>query len=369
MTISRILSADSHVVEPADLWTQRVERAYRDRAPHVVKEVSGIEGDWFILEGLRPFPVAGFGVAGVDPKDYGEKMMGGYAQVRPASYDPAARLEDQKVDGVAGEFIYPSVGMLLYGLTDAGLRAACFRAYNDWIAEYCRYAPDRLAGSAMIPQDDLTTAVSEVKRAADLGLRGGMIWGQPPADRPYDDPSWDPLWAAAQDAGLPLSLHILTGHGGSGVGEGSLMKSYPSMPHAMERSLSDLIFGGALERFPKLDIVSAENDVGWIPHFLQRLDHSYEKYRYLEGTTVISEKPSSYFRRQIHATFQDDRIGVLLREFVGVDCLMWASDFPHSDSTWPHSREVIERDFESVPEDEVAKIVAGNCAALYGLGS
>jgi predicted TIM-barrel fold metal-dependent hydrolase len=178
---------------------------------------------------------------------------------------------------------------------------------------------------------------------------------------------WDPLWAAAQAHNLPLSLHILTGRKGSGIGA-SVMKSYPSLPHSIERSLSDLIFGGVLERFPKLQLVSAENDIGWIGHYLQRMDHAYEKYQYLEKTTVIPEPPSFYFKRQVHATFQDDRIGVLTREYAGVDNLMWASDFPHSDSTWPRSKEVIARDFAGVPDNETQKIIADNCAALYGIG-
>ncbi|MGH9342976.1 MAG: amidohydrolase family protein, partial [Terriglobia bacterium] len=114
-------------------------------------------------------------------------------------------------------------------------------------------------------------------------------------------------------------------------------------------------------------VVSVENDIGWIPHFLQRLDHSYEKYRYLEKQ-AIPRRPSVYFHRQVCATFQDDRVGVVTREFIGVGNLMWASDFPHSDSTWPRSREVIERDFAGVPEDEVRKIVADNAATVYGLG-
>ncbi|HJY83265.1 MAG TPA: amidohydrolase family protein, partial [Candidatus Binatia bacterium] len=129
-----------------------------------------------------------------------------------------------------------------------------------------------------------------------------------------------------------------------------------------------LIFGGVFDRFPGLKVVSAENDIGWIGHYLQRMDHAYEKYRYLEKTTVIPEPPSFYFRRQVHATFQDDRIGVLTREYAGVDNLMWASDFPHSDSTWPRSKEVIARDFAGVPESEMQKIIADNCAALYGIG-
>ena len=364
---SRVLSADSHVVEPADLWTTRIDKRFRDRAPHVVPEVSGIQGDWFVCEDLRPFPVSGFAVAGVDPKEFGKSMIKGYDGVRPGAWDPVERIKDQDTDGVSGEVLYTSLGMMLYGIKDGELRAASFRAYNDWLAEYCSHAPSRLAGVALIPMDDVDVAAAEVERAGSLGLRGGMIWGSPPAGRSYDRPEWDPLWAAAQQAELPLSLHILTASDGSGIEE-SLLKSYPSLPHRMERGISDLIFGGALERFPRLRIVSAENDIGWIPHFLQRLDHSYERYRYLERGSVIPEPPSHYFRRQISATFQDDRVGVVTRDFVGVGNLMWASDFPHSDSTWPHSREVIERDFEGVPEEDRRRITADNCAALYGLG-
>jgi predicted TIM-barrel fold metal-dependent hydrolase len=161
------------------------------------------------------------------------------------------------------------------------------------------------------------------------------------------------------------------------------MWDYPFLPHALERTIGDLIFGGVLERYPRLRFVSAENDVGWIGHFLQRMDHSYEKYRYLEaarvegqesfaaygtGSAPIPEPPSFYFRRQISATFQEDPIGVRTRDAIGVDNLMWASDFPHSDSTWPHSRDVVARDFAGVPEEERRAITWGNCAKLYALG-
>ena len=145
------------------------------------------------------------------------------------------------------------------------------------------------------------------------------------------------------------------------------MKGYPALHHSVEKSLAEIIFAGVLERFPKLKLVSVENDIGWIAHFLQRLDHSYEKYRYLERN-AIPNPPSFYFQRQIAATFQDDRVGVVTRNFIGVKSLMWASDFPHSDSTWPNSRQVIARDFEGVPDDERRMMVADNAAALYGLG-
>ena len=367
MSMNRVLSADSHVVEPADVWTSRIDARFRDRAPHVEKEVNGVQGDFFVCEGLQPFPVSGFAVAGVDPREYSDKMFKGYPGVRPGAWDPGQRVKDQEIDGVQGEVLYTSLGMMLYGIEDGGLRAASFRAYNDWLAEFCSHNSHRFAGIALIPMDEVQEAVREVERCAKMGLKGGLIWGAPPDDRPYDNSIWDPLWAAAQDVAMPLSLHILTGRKGSGIGA-SIMKSYPSLPHMIERSLSDMIFGGVLERFPRLQIVSAENDIGWIGHYLQRMDHAYEKYRYLEKTTAIPEPPSFYFKRQVHATFQDDRVGVLNREFIGVENLMWASDFPHSDSTWPRSQEVIVRDFAGVPETETQRIVADNCAALYGIG-
>ena len=368
MDRSSVLSADSHVIEPADLWSKRIDQRYRDRAPRVEKGVGETPGECFVCEDLDPFPVSGFAVAGVHPDDYGEKLLQGYAGVRPSGWDPAARIKDQDVDHVCGEVLYPSLAMTLYGIDDGGLRAACFRAYNDWMAEFCSYDQRRLAGIGLIPMDDVQDAVSEVARCADLGLRGGLIWGIPPEETPYDSAVWDPLWAAAQDATLPLSLHILTGRRGMDLDGGSMMKVYPSLPHKLERSISDLIFGGVLERFPRLQIVSAENDIGWIAHFLQRLDHAYEKYRLLETGTVIPEPPSHYFRRQVYATFQQDRVGVLARELVGVGNLMWASDFPHSDSTWPDSMDSIAHDFAGVPENEAHQITAGNCADLYGIG-
>ena len=362
-----LISADSHVLEPADLWTERIERSFRDRAPRVVAEAGGMVGDLFVCENLRPIPVAGLAVAGVDPRDYPEKMAGGYRGVRPSGWDPAERVKDQDADGVVAEVLYTSLGMLLYGIEDGALRAASFRAYNDWLAEFCRHAPRRFAGIALLPLDDVEVGVRELERAAKMGLRGGMIWGDPPSDRPYDSPAWEPLWSASEAARMPLSLHILTGRQGSGVGP-SIMRGYPGLHHPIERSLTALIFAGVLERHPGLALVSAENDVGWIAHYVQRLDHAYHKYRYLEPAPVIPEPPSFYFRRQVHATFQEDPIGVRTRDAIGVECLMWASDFPHSDSTWPRSREVVARDFAGLPRAETEAIVAGNCARLYGIG-
>jgi predicted TIM-barrel fold metal-dependent hydrolase len=316
MDAQKILSADSHVIEPADVWTSRIDKRFLDRAPRVIKRTANREGDFFVAEGLRPFPVAGFAVAGVDPKDFAEKMAGGYPGVRPSAWDPDLRIEDQDRDGVSGEVLYPSLAMRLFQMEDGELRAACFRAYNDWLADYCAHNPRRLAGVAMISLDDPLEGVEELRRAADKGLRGAMIWGAAPAERPYSDAAYDPFWAVAHDLETPISLHILTERRG-GSDFLSVMKGYPALHHSVERSLAEIIFAGVLERFPKLRLVSVENDIGWIPHFLQRLDHAFEKYRYLERET-ITNPPSYYFRRQATATFQDDRVGVVTRHFIGL---------------------------------------------------
>src|SRR5258708_36044574 len=150
MDAQKILSADSHGIEPADVWTARIDKRFLDRAPRVIKHAGSREGDFFVAEGLRPFPVAGFAVAGVDPKDFAEKMAGGYPGVRPSAWHPDLRITDQERDGVSGEVLYPSLGMRRFQMEDGELRAAGFRAYNDWLAQYCAHSPGRLAVVAMV---------------------------------------------------------------------------------------------------------------------------------------------------------------------------------------------------------------------------
>lgn len=362
-----VISADSHVIEPADLWTARIAGRFRDRAPRVVRqEFYGRLSDIFVAEGVTPVPVSGFAVAGVEPKDYGDRMLRGYAGVRPSGWDPMQRIGDQDRDGVVAEVLYPSLGMYLFGMDDGELRAASFAAYNDWLADYCSHDQRRLVGVAMISLDDPREGLAELKRVTRKGLRGAMIWAAAPEEHPYGDPAYEDFWAAAEDLGTPLSLHILTDRRRKDASM-TLMRYYPHLHHAVERTLAEFIFAGILERHPRLQLVSVENDIGWIAHYLQRIDHAYEKYRFVEPQGAIPNPPSFYFRRQVRATFQDDRVGVLTREFIGADNLMWGSDFPHSDSTWPNSREVIARDFADVPREDVRKMTADNASALYSI--
>jgi predicted TIM-barrel fold metal-dependent hydrolase len=358
-----VISADSHVVEPGDVWTRRLGARWGDRTPRVVVGHGGRPGATFVCEDVPPFGVAAFSGADVAPEDLPAHFTAGYERVRPGGWDVAARLRDQERDGVVAEVLYPSLALQLFRIRDPAFQAATFYAYNDWLAALCAEAPERLAGIALLPLHDVSAGVAEVTRARGLGLRGGLIWSAAPDDRPYNDPCYEPFWDAAEAAGLPLSLHLGTGAVPLGGTSGSMALAYMFTHHAVQRSLAQLIFGGVFQRHPALRVVSVENDVGWIPHYLERLDHAGEKFQAFER---LETKPSEYFRRHVAATFQEDRLGIQLRHVLGVDALLWASDYPHTDSTWPHSRTVIARDFADVPPAEVRRIVAENAARLYG---
>src|SRR6266571_558406 len=336
MAALRVISADSHMMEPADLWVGRLDRKFRDRAPRVVKN-EGKPGYSFVAPGINPFPVAGGFARGLSGKELKEHMAKGYEAARPSGWDPVERIKDQDIDGVEAEVLYTTLGMPLFQLDDADLQRACFRVYNDWVAEFRSCNPKRLHPIA-------------------------LIWGSPPADRPYSSKEYDPFWQAASELHMPLSLHVITGKGKeSKVDFSQIATQAMSVLHEVQRSLTSIIFGGVLERFPQLLIVSAENDTGWFPHYMYRLDHIYEKF----GAMLPEQlplKPSEYVRRQVWATFQDDPVGPATYKMFGEHNYMWASDFPHADSTWPNSRKVIEKDFAGVPADVTNKIIFENAA-------
>jgi predicted TIM-barrel fold metal-dependent hydrolase len=374
MAQDRVVSADSHMTEPIDLWETRIAARLRDRAPRVVENTSGAGARYlFMAEGTPPFPIAGGFAAGRSGKELQALLDKGYEAARPSGWDPVERLKDQALDGIDAEVLYPSLGMNLFAMTDGELQRACFDAYNGWLAEFCSHAPKRLYGVGLVSLEDVASAVRDVERIAAQGMRGAMIWGAAPAERPYSDRAYDPFWQAASDAGLPVSLHIIASRGrvsgsvASAIGQGARQHAgiwYMRVISEIQESLAQLVFGGVLERFPELRIVSAENDAGWLPHFCYRMDHVYDKYHeiWTESTPLA---PSEYVRRQVFATFQDDHTGPAAYRYFGADNFMWASDFPHSDSTFPESRAWIEKNFADVPEPVRRKIVCQNAVSLY----
>jgi len=377
MTAKYVISADSHMMEPANLWVERLDAKYKDDAPRVVK--SDNKGDFlFVAPGIPSFPVAGgfaAGRSGQELKDFLSEagQDKGYEAARPSGWDPAERLKDQDIDGVHAEVLYTTLGMPLFGLHDTDLQRACFKAYNDWVAEFASYDRKRLHPIGLISLEDIEEGAKELRRAAKIGLTRETIWGSPPREKPYYLKDYDPFWAAAEELEMPLSLHVITGKRPPKSKEErekirsrnpDFTRGYMNLIHEVQRSLTDIIFGGVMMRFPKIRIVSAENDSGWIAHYMYRMDHAFDKFSAMMSEP-LEMKPSEYVRRNLWATFQDDPIGPMLFKFFGEDRFMWASDFPHTDSTWPHSLDVIKKDFAGVPENVTQKIICDNAAELY----
>jgi predicted TIM-barrel fold metal-dependent hydrolase len=360
-----VISADSHVMEPADLWTSRLAPGLRDQAPQVRRNEDR-PGWSFHAPGLPPSTVAGAWGAGRSGEDLKAHLeTAGYESARPSGWDPAARLEDQDVDGVHAEVLYGTLGMRLFRMTDGDLQRAVFGVYNDWLAEFCGHDTRRLHGLGLVSLWDVDAGVAELERCAALGLKGAMIWGFPPPDAPYHTARYDRLWAAAQDLELPLSLHIVTGMGEeSRVDFTAAAIRYMHMIHEVQRSISQLVLGGVLERFPRLQIVGAECEIGWLAHWMQRMDHANEKFGALMDVR-LSMAPSDYVRRQVWLTFMDDAVGAASLEAIGADTFMWGSDFPHTDSTWPHSKAVIDKNMTGVPAGIATKVLHDNAASLY----
>jgi predicted TIM-barrel fold metal-dependent hydrolase len=380
MTDYPIFSGDSHVSEPPDLWTKRIDKMYAYRAPYVeTREKDGKRQDFMIYEGFPPHPVS-IGLAAAAAGKDGDKAQfqiraNRYEDALPGGWDPVARLKDQDIDGVEGEVLHPTLGFRMFWLRDHGLQRAVFRAYNDWLAEYASHDKKRLVGLALISIYDIPKAIEEIRRAAKIGHRGIMIALSPPTGQPYSSSIYDPVWAEAQELGLPIVLHSITGSEESRLSIAYWnpdMTIYPVVRHQeAERTLAHLLCSGVLERFPRLKFVSAENGIDWMPASLARMDRAMTfGTRALQvdvWPTKLTMKPSEYFRRQVFVGFIDEPEAVPMRKEIGVDNLMWASDYPHFASTWPKSREFVTKATAGVDVAERKKLVRDNARQLFNV--
>ena len=365
MSDYKLFSADSHMSEPTDLWVKRLDRRFADRAPHVEQHTrDGRMQEYFVFEGFEAHRLSpGIGAAahlnGGDRASFG----GNYADARPGGWDPVERLKDQDMDGVDGEVLHTTLGFRLFWLADAELQRACFRVYNDWLTEFCSHNPRRLVGLGLISLVDIEEAVQELRRCARLGLKGALIWNSAPDDRPYSSSEYDPFWAEAQELEMPLALHSLTGHHESRLPLNYILHGVVKT-HEIERSLATILVSGIFERFPRLNIVSVENQAGWIPYFLHRVDRAGRPGQDLFPTR-LTMKPSEYFHRNVFVTHIDDPVAIHNLDVIGVDNLMWSSDYPHSASSWPRSQEVVQREFGSLAPDVRRKVCRDNVMKLY----
>jgi uncharacterized protein len=360
------ISADSHITEPPNCYIDYIDPAYRDRAPRI-RNLPNV-GDAFVIEGMpTPVPLGLLAAAGKDPKDITTHGVA-FDKLWRSGWDPKHRVADQELDGVGAEIIYPTVGMLLCNHADFDFKKACFEAYNRWLAEYCSEAPERLYGMAQVSMKTPAIGVNELRHAQAMGFRGVMMPGDP-GETDYDAPEWGAVFATAEELNLPLSFHILTTKSGSLAqhARGPRINSFLAIIRGNQDIIGTLIFGGVFDRHPKLKVVCVEADAGWAPHYMYRMDHAYKRHRYWMKAPPLERMPSDYFKDHIYMTFQDDWVAFKTADLVNVRRLMWASDFPHSDSTWPHSRAVIEEQTQGLSEEARNRICHDNVAELYGL--
>jgi predicted TIM-barrel fold metal-dependent hydrolase len=351
----RIISADDHLdlnVLPPDLFIARAPAQLRDAMPRVVENEGGA---FWQLEGETISPSGRRAPELVTVSDRG---------MRPS--DPVARLQDMEEDGVQAQVIYGPVHP--FRSADFEARAATMRAYNDWIIEFSAVAPDRLITLAQLPSWDPALASAELERVAGRGLRGAQI-GQRDMPMPLFDASWEAFWAVAERVGLPVSLHLGGGmHSIKGRPFSWTRMAIAALaPLQMDESLTGMILSGMCERHPDLRLVLGEAGIGWVPYVVERMDRQLRKYHALVRDYRIETLPSETFRKQVWMTFQEDTIGIKLIPEIGADRVMWASDYPHGDGTWPHSRSAVAAILEQLSAGDGRKVVGENAARLYGV--
>jgi uncharacterized protein len=291
-----------------------------------------------------------------------------FEDIRRGGYDPTARLSEMDADGVDAEVLYPTprLSQGVIANPDAQLQLAMVRAYNDWLSDYVAQAPERFGGLALLPSVGGAAAAEEIQRVAGRpGIRGTVMGCYPNGtlDVTEDD---DLAWAALVDHHLPVSIHVSLGR---------------TMPEAHRSSLPgygrffdvpnrivQMIFSGMFDRFPGLQLVCAEVDCGWVPYFKEQVDNNFHRL-YSPGSSVVRGLPSDYVERHVSFTYVTDGIGIDNRELIGVDRILWSSDYPHVSADWPNSWKTIQATFAGVGSSDRQAILSGNAARLYGFGS
>ena len=363
--IKKPISSDSHITEPPNCYIDFIDPKFRDRAPRMVDDGKG--GDAFLVEGIkRPLNISLAAAAGRKPEDLrgrGQK----FTDLWRGGWDGSVRCADQDRDGVCAEIIYPTIGMMLCNHDDFDYKKACFDAYNRWLQTFVAPAPKRIFGLGQIAMRSVAEGIKELEEVKKMGFVGVMMPGNP-AVEDYDSPIYDPFWQASVDLKMPLSFHILTSRAaGITEGRGPAINGFLSIIRGNQDILGMMIFSGVFDRNPNLKIVCVEADAGWAPHFMYRADHAYKRHRFWMKGQELKKMPSECFNDHIYLTFQDDWIAFKMKHMVNIERLMWANDFPHSDSTWPWSQEILAEHTKGLTEEERNKICFDNVKALYNL--
>jgi len=381
MTTTRVIDADGHVTEPADLWERYLEPTWRPRAIRIARDAANLEV--LLIDGkphhvYAPGTLGVLGGIGMDPAKLLEPGCHTYREAcPPGGWDPAARLRVMDEEGIDACVFYPTIGLTWEGhVEEPALAAAYCRAYNTWLIDFCRAAPARLVGAAHLSLLDLDEAVREARRVAKAGMRAAFVRPDLTRGMPLGHRDFDPFWAECEALGLPVGLHVVAREDRPlaawwrgrqrelGYGRSGYMFHFAFLSLPVVAAFTSLLQGGTLERFPRLKVAILEAGGGWIAHWLERLDG---KYRLLRAYTPLSLKPSEYFQRQCWISVEPDEATTpAMVELLGDDRFVWASDYPHVDAQLGVVRELRER-IARLPETSQRKILGDNAARLYGL--
>jgi len=374
-----VISSDDHLdirFFPKDMFTSRAPGALKDRVPHVItadneryKPEAGM-WDW-ICDGKVMAPWGCYTAAQGSGAMWAIER-GGALEVdvlRPTT--PELRLADMDRDGIQASVMYGPPDPFF--IDDPEIRRFCFRAFNDWVLEFCKAAPDRFIGVAQLDYEDPEFSADELERTAALGIRHVNLLAAR-AKPSWYEPEWERFWSIAEETGVPVGSHLtvvqrrdrVEGEGGGRNYGGAIF----SLGQQLVEPYAGLILTGVFDRHPGLKVVMAESGIAWVPNMIQTLDVGWNRSHAGTAPAAVGgckQLPSEYFRNNIWMTFQDDPYGIRMLPLLFEDRVMWASDYPHPASTWPHSEEVINRQMEGIPDATRKKLLADNARALYGL--
>jgi len=374
-----IVDADAHIEPPYEMWQEYLPTKLAELAPYIEH---GEEHDWIVFEGKKRPVTMISNQAGRKGEDF--KMVGRRSEMRPV-WLPETRLDDMTTDGMDAAILFGG-GPL--GTANADLYIASFDAYNRWVWDFCGADRQRLLPVGYVPMRDVHETVSMLHTLAQRGFTavnipafpmdrdvpkaGGFntqalgISGNPNGDRSYIDAEFDLLWETASELDLTLTMHL----GGRVPRFGNAQHFLPDLvmsKTAMAEPVAILTYGAIFQRFPKLRLAIVESGVGWLAWMAEYMDRTWERQRFWTKSP-LRDKPSHFLDQNVYASFIHDRTGVLNRNLPGGRNIMWSSDYPHSETTFPHSLQVIERDFDGIPEADIHQIVCARAKRLYRLG-
>lgn len=377
----RVVSADGHIDLNPDVWRGRVSAKWRERAPKRVKMPNG--SDAVVVDGGEPNTIGITRSVRVAHKDLATQVP--TFENSAGTGSPQQRLREQDQDGIDAEILFSQISLVLRQAKEDDFYLDLIRSYNEFLAEeYMAAAPDRLIPIGLIPTTGVDDAVRELDHCAKLGLKGVKL-DKFPSGKGYPTPEDDRFWAVAVDLRMPLTNHT-TGKFNSGRGEPALMYEKEPGPDVHQReplsyffrftndamtAATQMAFAGVWDRFPTLEMYWAETMIGWLEYGLWQIDDHYERYMPMIhanwGLKYMQHKPSEYIKERNYWGFLHDPVGVRRRHSIGVDKLLWGTDFAHAASDWPNSMKVMEQDFAEVPRDEKHAMLVGNVVKFFHL--